>query len=94
MYVSEDLLVKYSCSPESFNIAIETTNNLITTLTSYIHGHVTLTEGSPSLIKVAPKRVATHSRPAIGKKKVTKMYESESSSSIDDEEAQTTQGQS
>ena len=65
---------------------------MITTLTSYIHGHVTLTEGSPSLIKVAPKRVATHSRPAIGKKKVTKMYESESSSSTDDEEARTTLG--
>ena len=34
MYVSEDRLVKESCGPESSKEAIETTDNLITTLRS------------------------------------------------------------
>ena len=48
MYVSEDRLVKESRGPESFKFAIETTDNLITTLQPYIQGHVNLREASPS----------------------------------------------
>ena len=90
MWVCEDLLVKDSCGPESFRLAIEQSNNLITTLRPYIQGHVSLKECLPSLIKVAPKKVHVHSRPS--KKKVTKLSESESSSSTDDEEARKTPG--
>ena len=83
MFVSKDYLVKDSCGQESFKIAIETTNKvLITILRSYIQGHVTLKKASPSPIKVAPKKIATQSRP-------TKI---ESSSATDDEEAWTTPG--
>ena len=92
MFLSEDRLVKYSCGPESFKVAIETANNLITTLRPYIQGHVSLKEASPSPIKVAPIRPTAHLRPV--KKKVTKMFESKSSSSIDDEDDRTTPGQS
>ena len=45
-------------------------------------------EASPSPPKVAPKKVAIHSRPT--KKKVMKMLESEDSSSTDEEEASST----
>ena len=90
MYVSEDQLVKDSSGPESFKVAIETSNNLITTLRLYIQGHVTLREPSPSLVKVAPRKVANQSRHV--KKKVTKMSEFESSSSTNDEEMRATLG--
>ena len=39
MYVSEDHLVKDACGPESFRFAIESSDNLITTLHPYIQGH-------------------------------------------------------
>ena len=49
---------------------------------------MSLKEASPSLVKVAPKKLATLLR--FAKKKVVKMSESESLSSIDDEDARTT----
>ena len=55
--MSEDRLVKESCGPESFKVAIETSKNLITTLRLYIQGHMTLREPSPSPVKVAPRKV-------------------------------------
>ena len=48
MYVSEDQLVKESRGLKSFKFAIETTDNLITTVRPYIQGHVNLREASPS----------------------------------------------
>ena len=90
VWVNENLFVKESCGPESFRLAIEQSNNLITTLRPYIQGHVSLKEHSPSPVKAAPKKVHVHSRPA--RKKVTKLSESEASSSTDDEEATTTPG--
>ena len=86
----EDLLVKDSCGPESFRLAIEQSNNLITTLRPYIQGHVSLKECLPSPIKAAPKKVHVHSRPS--KKKVSKLFESKSSSSMDEEDVRTTPG--
>ena len=88
MYVSKDRLVKDSCGPEPFKVAIETSNNLITTLRPYIQGHMALREPSP--VKVAPKKVANQSRPP--KKKISKRFESESSCSTNDEETQATLG--
>ena len=60
------------------------------TLQPYIQGHVTLREPSPSPVKATPKKGSTHSRPP--KKKVTKMLESSSSRSTDDEAGRTTPG--
>ena len=48
MFVCEYLLVKDSCDPESFRLAIEQFDNLITTLQPYIQGHVILKECSLS----------------------------------------------
>ena len=76
MWVSETLLVKNSCGPQSFRHEIAFTNNLITSLRAYIHDHVSLKERSPSPKKVAPKKPSVHSRPT--KKKKTKLLESES----------------
>ena len=42
MYLSKDFLLKDSCGPKSFRLAIEQSNNLITTLRPYIQGHVSL----------------------------------------------------
>ena len=64
--------------PESFRLEIVLTNNLITTLRSYIQVHVSFKERSPFPKKAAPKKVHVHSRPA--KKKKTKLSESESES--------------
>ena len=91
MYVSEDRLVKESCGPESFKFAIETTDNLITTLQPYIQGHVNLREASPSPQKSAPKKTANQSRPT--RKKVTKMSKSEDSRSTDEEDNRSTPGE-
>ena len=90
IFVSEDLLVKDSCGPESFRSAIEESDNLITTLRPYIQGHISLKDRSPSPIKVAPKKMPMHSRPP--KKKVSKLSESSSSSSTDDEDTRSTPG--
>ena len=90
MWVCEDLLVKDSCGPESFRLAIDQSNNLITTLRPYIQGHVSLKEHLPFLIKATPKKLHVHSRTT--KKKVTKLFKLASSSSTDDEETRTTLG--
>ena len=84
MYVSKYQLVKESCGPKSIKFAIETIENLITTLRPYIQGHVNLREASLSPQKPASNKVANQSRPA--RKKVAKMLESEDSSSIDEED--------
>ena len=84
MYVSEDRLVKEACGPESFRFAIESTDNLITTLRPYIQGHINMREASRSPQKQAPRKVASQSRPR--KKKVTKMSKSEDSSSTKEED--------
>ena len=75
---------------KSFKVAIETSNNLIPTLHPYIQGHISLREASSSSVKVAPKKVAIPSRPT--KKKVTKMSESKSLISTNDEETRPTLG--
>ena len=90
MYVSEDQLVKESCGPASFRFSIESTDNLITTLRPYIQGHVNLRETSPSPQKPASRKVVSQSRPP--KKKVTKMSESEDSSSRNEEDHRSTPG--
>ena len=71
MWVSEDLLVKDSCGPESFRQEIAFTNNLITSLRSYIQVHISLNERSPSPKKLATKK-SVHTRPA--KKKKTNLF--------------------
>ena len=91
MWVSEDLLVKDSCGPKSFQQEIAITNNLITSLRPYIQGHVSLKDRLPSPKKVATKR-NVHSRPTKKKKRKLSDSESESSSSTDDEETRTTPG--
>ena len=88
MYVSEDQLVKESRGLKSFKFAIETTDNLITTVRPYIQGHVNLREASPTPHKPAPKKVVSQSR--LVKKKVTKMSELEDSSSTDEEDNRST----
>ena len=90
MYVSEDQLVKESRGLKSFKFAIETTDNLITTVRPYIQGHVNLREASPTPHKPAPKKVVSQSR--LVKKKVTKMSELEDSSSTDEEDNHSTSG--
>ena len=85
MYVSEDQLVKESRGLKSFKFAIETTDNLITTVRPYIQGHVNLREASPSPQKPAPKKVSGQSRQA--RKNVTKMSESEDSRTTDEEDS-------
>ena len=90
MFLFEDQLVKDSSDPESFKVAIKTSKNLITTLGPYIQGHITLRDVSPSPMKAPQKVSKMWSRPA--KKKVSKMSESESSSSTDDEETRATPG--
>ena len=90
MLKSEDRLVKDSCRPESFKVGIESANNLITTLRPYIQGHDSFSEASLFAPKVLPTRRATHSRSP--RKKMTKMFKLESSSSKDDEDDQTTPG--
>ena len=85
MYVSEDRLVKESCGLESIKFALETTDNLTTTLWPYIQGHVNLREASPSPQKPAPKKVSGQSRQA--RKNVTKMSESEDSRTTDEEDS-------
>ena len=57
MYVSEDRLVKESCGPESLRFGIESTENLITTLRPYIHGHIKMREASTSPYKQAQGRL-------------------------------------
>ena len=89
MVLLENCLVKESCGPESFKLALETSQNLITTLRPYIQGHNTLRDASPSLVK-APKNVSVQSR--SGKEKMTKMLESELSSSTEDEETRAMRG--
>ena len=79
MWVSEDLLVKDSCGPESFRQEIAFTNILITSLWPYIQGHVSFKDRWPSPKKVATKK-SVHTSSA--KKKKTKLSESESESSI------------
>ena len=64
MFLFEALLVKDSCGLESFTLTIRKSNNLITTLHPYIRGRPSLKEPSPSPIKVAPKKIPMHSRPA------------------------------
>ena len=86
--MSEVRLVKDSCGLESFKVAIESANNLITTLRTYIQGHVSLSEASPSPPKLLPRRPTTQSRPP--RKKMTRISESESSSSLDYEDDRTT----
>ena len=71
LYVSEDRLIKDACGPESFRFAIESTDNLITTLRTYIQGHINMREASWSPQKQAPRKVASQSRPT--NKKVMKM---------------------
>ena len=88
MFVSEDLLVTNSSGRQSFRLAIEQFNNLITTLRPYIQGRVSLKVPSASPVKLAPKKISIHSRQP--KTKVAKLSELESSSSTDDEEARTT----
>ena len=90
MFLSEDRLVKESCGPESFKLALETSQNLIITLRPYIQGHITLRDASPSPVKAPKKASKVQSRPA--KKKMTKMSDSESSSSTEDEETRATPG--
>ena len=90
MLVSEDYLLKDSCGPESFRNAIKTGSNLITTLRPYIQGHVNLKAASLSPIKAPTKKVGVQSKPQ--KKKVTRMSDSESSSSTEDDEARSTPG--
>ena len=48
MWVSEDLLVKDSCGPESFKQEIAFTNNLIKSLRPYIQDHISFKHRSPS----------------------------------------------
>ena len=93
MYVSEDFLVKEACEPrkvlpESLRFTIESTDNLITTLQPYIQGHINMREASWSQQKQAPRKVTSQSRPP--KKKVTKMSESEDSSSTEEEDHRST----
>ena len=90
LYVSEDRLIKDACGPESFRFAIESSDNLITTLRPYIQGHINMREASPSPPKQAARKVATQSRPK--KRKVTKMSESEDSSSTEEEDNRSTPG--
>ena len=94
MLVSEDYLLKDSCGPESFRNAIETGSNLITTLRPYIQGHVNLKAASLSPIKAPSKKSAVQSKPQSKppKKKVTRMSDSETSSSTEDDEARSTPG--
>ena len=92
MWVSENLLVKDSCDPESFRQEIPFTNNLITSLRPYIQHHVSLKERSPSPKKVTPKKPSVHSRLEKKKKTILSEFEFESSSSMDDEETTTTLG--
>ena len=90
MFLSEDELVKESCGPESFKLALETSQDLIIALRPYIQGHITLRDASPSPIKAPKKVVMVQSR--WGKKKMTKMSDSESSSSTEDEETRAMPG--
>ena len=90
MFLFEDRLVNDSCDPESFKVAIETSQNLITTLRPYIQGHITLRDASPAPVKAPQKGSKMQSR--LAKKKITKMSESESSSSMDDEETRAQPG--
>ena len=90
VYLSEDWLVKKCCGPESFKLDLESSQNLIVTLRPYIQGHITLRDASPSPVK-SPKKVSkVQSRPT--KKKMTKMSNSESSSSTEDGETRATPG--
>ena len=83
VYLSEDRLVKKSCGPESFKLDLESSQNLIVALRPYIQGHISLKDASPSPVK-APKKVSkVQSRP--GKRNISKMSDSDSSSSAKDE---------
>ena len=90
VYLSEDRLVKKSCRPESFKLDLESSQNLIVTLRSYIQGHISLRDASPSQV-MAPRKVSkVQSR--LGKEKITKMSDFDSSSSTEDEETRATPG--
>ena len=90
VYLSEDWLVKKSCGPESFKLDLESSQNLIVTLRPYIQGHKNLRDASSSPVK-APKKVSkVQLRPA--KRKISKMSDSDSSSSTEDEETRATPG--
>ena len=90
VYLSEDLLVKESCGPESFQKDLQSSQNLIVTLRPYIQGHITPREPSPSPMKASTKTTKVQSRPA--KKKTTKMSDSDSSSASKDEDTRGTLG--
>ena len=90
VYLSEDRLVKKSCGPESFKLDLESSKNLIVTLRRYIQCHISPRDASPSLVKAPKKACKVQSRP--GKKKITKMSNSDSSSSTKDEETRATLG--
>ena len=71
MFISEGRVVKESCGPESFKLALETSQNLIITLRPYIQGHITLRDASLSPVKAPKKFCKVQSRPR--KKKMTKL---------------------
>ena len=90
VYMSEYRLVMKSCGPESFKLDLESSQNLIVTLRPYIQGHKNLRDASSSPVK-APKKVSkVQLRPA--KRKISKMSDSDSSSSTEDEETRATPG--
>ena len=90
MYLSKDRLVKTSCGLESFGKYLEVSQNLIVTLRLYIQGHVTLKKPSPTPVKAPKKTSKVQSRPT--KNKTTKMLDSDSSNSTEDDETKVTSG--
>ena len=84
--------MKDSCGLESLKEVIESTNRLITALRPYIQVHVNLREASPSPQNPPPKKFSIQSK--LAKKKLTKMSESEDSSSTNEEDNCLTLGQS
>ena len=90
VYLSEDLLLKESCGPESFRKDLQSSQNLIVTLRPYIQGHMSPREPSLSPVKVTKKRTKVQSKPA--KRKPTKMSDSNSSSESEDDDIKGTPG--
>ena len=90
VYLSENRLVNKSCGVEYFKLHLESSQILIVTLRPYIQGHISLGNSSPSPVK-APKKVSkVQSR--LGKRNISKMLDSDSSSSAEDEETRATSG--
>ena len=88
VYLSEDRLVNKSCGLESFKLDLDSSQHLIVTLRPYIQGHKSLRDALPSPVKTPHKVSKVQLRP--GKRKITKMLDSDSSCSVEDEETRAT----